>query len=641
VAHEVRWEGKMTPSHPFRHVVALLLAVAATAAPGQEPQRYGPWDRDLAILESSDGLRFGEARPFVERAGVPTLACDAAGRLVAAFQWFPLDRAAAFDRVAISFSEDGKTWTAPESAVFEGLSPTAFERPYDPTLVPLADGRIRMYFTSRDLAGGGEQAIYSAVTSDGKAFTFEPGQRFGVAGERVIDCAAVRRGKTFHLFAPVQGQDGRGYHAISEDGLAFRRIDDVTVPGRRSWLGCAVDTGDGLRFYGSGMGTWSAFSQDGTAWTVDEGARAKGADPGVAAARDGRILIVVTGDLRADAGRDLPEGIHGHGAPPGSAEAGRTGGSAGRLPFVPGAALVSDGTRLWARVGDRLVRLDPDTLQPIAEMRLAGAARGPAGSGNPGGTGGPDGPSGHRVLRATSPDGLTWTAEGKVVVEPASVPDALVGPDGRTRIWFVDPKHNGISMGVEGSDGTWTFQSTNLRGCDPNALLLADGTYRLYAKEGLEEARIIAAESRDGVSFGEPRTVWEDARYPMATDPDVIPTSSGWVMYLSLGPRLLLAESKDGLAFSQVRELDLGGSVGDTIAVAGGFRMFFHKNPRGSGERLAIWSAFSKDGREWQVEGERLRAGAEGPDRRGVGDAAVVRLADGSWRMYYKSFIER
>ncbi|NQT84142.1 hypothetical protein HQ563_14035 [bacterium] len=112
-------------------------------------------------------------------------------------------------------------------------------------------------------------------------------------------------------------------------------------------------------------------------------------------------------------------------------------------------------------------------------------------------------------------------------------------------------------------------------------------------------------------------------------------------MYIPLGPRLLLTKSSDGLTFHAVRVLDLGGSVSDTIAANGGYRMYFHRNPGTAGfKRLSIWSAFSKDGREWTVEdGPRLTASADGPDRLGVGDPAVIRLADGTYRMFYKSFI--
>ena len=41
--------------------------------------------------------------------------------------------------------------------------------------------------------------------------------------------------------------------------------------------------------------------RDGSAWTLEEGARFGGADPGAVITKDGRVLLVVTGPLRADA----------------------------------------------------------------------------------------------------------------------------------------------------------------------------------------------------------------------------------------------------------------------------------------------------------------------------------------------------
>jgi hypothetical protein len=265
------------------------------------PVRPGPWDNDLLIAFSKDGVVFERASQFVERGGVPHVVRDGKGRLVAVFQWFPVDRPEAFDRVAAKTSEDeGKTWGEARPIVVKGL-PEGYMRPFDPTLVVLEDGRLRLYFTSHH-PDRRTPAIYSAVGSDGVEYEFEPGMRFGVEREFVIDCAAVRVGKTFHLYSPVQDRAGRGYHAVSEDGLAFRRVEDVQVEGGRSWLGCAVTTAEGVRFYGTGRGVWSAVSADGASWKLDEQTRAEGADPGVARVGEGRYVMISTGPPRADAG---------------------------------------------------------------------------------------------------------------------------------------------------------------------------------------------------------------------------------------------------------------------------------------------------------------------------------------------------
>jgi len=278
------------------------------AAPGHGAGAPGPWDGDLYIAESPDGSRFGKARRFVEGGGVASVLRDATGRLIAAFQWFPPDRGEHFDRIAVKIStDDGKTWSEPQPINLEGL-PETYIRPCDPTLVLLDDGRIRMYFTSDQRSGRRDTkpgaGTYSAISADGVHYQFEPGARFVVAGGTVLDCAVARLENRWHYYAPVQGQAGRAYHAVSEDGLNFTRQPDVTVPGDRQWLGCVIPVKEGLRFYGSGgPGGWSAVSSDGSNWQLTEDSPNAGADPGVVQTTAGRYLAIGTGPRRGSAGQ--------------------------------------------------------------------------------------------------------------------------------------------------------------------------------------------------------------------------------------------------------------------------------------------------------------------------------------------------
>jgi hypothetical protein len=283
-------------------VVVLACSRFCSAQPAESPRTpRGPWDHDLVIYDWRGGAEPDRGRVLVERGGVPHLLRDQWGRLVASFQWFPLDRRDSFDRVAVMFSyDDGRTWGRPQAIEVDGM-PRGFNRPCDPTLVQLDDGRYRLYFTAAPREES--PATYSAISSDGVRYTFEPGLRFGVEGEPVLDCAVARLGETWHYFAPVQADRGRGYHAVSRDGLDFRRVEDVTVAGERQWLGCAVAAADGLRFFGSGRdGIWSAMSPDGVDWRLEPNARIGGADPGVVVIDASRTLIIATGPLRRDAG---------------------------------------------------------------------------------------------------------------------------------------------------------------------------------------------------------------------------------------------------------------------------------------------------------------------------------------------------
>jgi hypothetical protein len=257
-----------------------------------------------------------------ERAGVATLARLKDGRLIAAHQHFPADSPADFDKVAVHFSEDdGRTWTQPQVIQLTGL-PEGMRFPFDPTLVPLPDGKVRLYFTSvkRRQTDESLPGIYSAVSTDGVHYEFEPGMRFGIEGRKVIDCAVVLHRGVYHLIAPDNGAagrrpdesepvDGRGYHAVSGDGLKFRRVDDVQIEGRhRQWLGCAQSAGQFITFYGTGEGVWTATSEDGASWKAGSTLRIRGADPGAIALSDGSLVVVATtpprpGTRRAEGNR--------------------------------------------------------------------------------------------------------------------------------------------------------------------------------------------------------------------------------------------------------------------------------------------------------------------------------------------------
>ena len=74
-----------------------------------------------------------------------------------------------------------------------------------------------------------------------------------------------------------------------------------------TWIGNVINTGEGLKFYGSGRGgVWSASSRDGANWTADDGQRASGGDPAVWPLKGGGYAMVVTGGPRADAPMDPP-----------------------------------------------------------------------------------------------------------------------------------------------------------------------------------------------------------------------------------------------------------------------------------------------------------------------------------------------
>lgn len=262
-------------------------------------QQGRPWNNDLKMRISDGGKPFGEETTFVRAAGVPSLTRDRKGRLIAAFQWFPQDRQEAWDRVATSISEDnGKTWSAPKPIVVEGL-PNGYQRPFDPTVVVIGTGRIRMYFTSSkpgQMGSNGVTGIYSAISSDGVNFKFEPGARLSVMDRRVIDCAVHKLGDTWHMIAPIGRPEDGAYHATSKDGLEFTRTENIKSEDGANWTGNLIAASPGMCFYGnSNRGLWWSYSAEGKSWTRPTFLNVMGGDPAVVNGADGRVIMIYVG----------------------------------------------------------------------------------------------------------------------------------------------------------------------------------------------------------------------------------------------------------------------------------------------------------------------------------------------------------
>lgn len=133
-------------------MIMLVVAFPAIhAVRGQPPLSRegmpGPWNNDVPAYRINPDGEVAQTATF-ERAGVATIARMKEGRLIAAHQHFPEKDEANFDKVAVRFSSDeGKAWTEPQVIRLRGL-PEGMRFPFNPTLVPLPDGRVRLYFTS-------------------------------------------------------------------------------------------------------------------------------------------------------------------------------------------------------------------------------------------------------------------------------------------------------------------------------------------------------------------------------------------------------------------------------------------------------------------------------------------------------------
>lgn len=255
------------------------------------------------------------------------------------------------------------------------------------------------------------------------------------------------------------------------------------------------------------------------------------------------------------------------------------------------------------------------------------------------------GPYTHQVLSASSPDGLSWTHDGVVLLEHASVPCAIVMPDGRLRIYYVDASQMPETVNcAESADGGSTFEPLGLsiagltseKAVDPSIVRLSNGRYRLfyYGANGDPGAagthNVRSAISDDGVHFKESGTA---LAYPGLVDPDVFKVGDTWLMFVfSLTDHTtVVAESRNGRKFRKVRPLGLDG-FGTTAPVLlddGRFRLYAFDQRT----QLTIVSFVSEDGLQWTQEaGVRLDA----PAGKEITDPQVVRLPDGSWKMVFK-----
>ncbi len=261
----------------------------------------GPWENDLVLqwVTSSGAFTKAKSQNLVEAGGVPTVMQDDEGRLIAAFQWFACGDEEAFDKIAVVISEDdGATWSDPESIQIEDY-PEDFIRPFDPTLVLLPNGKIRLYYTAGPSSSrilDKNTNIYSAISSDGVNYTFEKGIRFDLDDQQAYDVAVGYWDELWHLIVPnnVKKNNGGAFHATSKDGLDFTQVDDLDFTTDKNWTGNFYAGSDGLYFYGtSGSdGNWFVKTSDGETWDGPTAISTRGGDPAVYCLSQDKCLMI-------------------------------------------------------------------------------------------------------------------------------------------------------------------------------------------------------------------------------------------------------------------------------------------------------------------------------------------------------------
>lgn len=265
----------------------------------------------------------------------------------------------------------------------------------------------------------------------------------------------------------------------------------------------------------------------------------------------------------------------------------------------------------------------------------------------------PNGPFYHKIYKAESKDGLSFTKVEGIIFDKASVPDVVRMPDGKIFLVAVDGARRSNSMFMvamsEDNSEIWRVGSLQLKAsdmkeprADPEIILLPDGKLRLYYivfpkkmpaldAEGkplpLEEPVVVkSAISEDGVNYSEEDGIRYQSNTELITDPDVIKIKDKWFMYISQGRNNVATSSDDGLNFKLEKTIRTDGSVSKTVDIgAGKYRQFFCKE--------GISSAVTTDGLIWSDEpGSRLSA----DPGQIICDPAPVRLSENLWLMFYK-----
>ena len=253
-----------------------------------EPDPNGSYYHQVMLAYSSDGLNWTvDDEPVRDHASVPEIAALPDGTLIIYYVDGIVD-----DVDAIRQAQDG-SWVDVDF-VFEER-PT--QKAYDPDVVLLPDGRLRLFYFGPPAMGivmpsEEAHAVYSAISEDGVVFTSEPGKLITV--QNVTDPSVVQLPDGTWLLALSRGPET--LLASSSDGDGFELTGSETSLGGVPELTLLPD--GRLRLFVTGQGgIRSLVSSDGGAsWQEEEGMRIDGkgsvaADPSVIQLDDGSWIM--------------------------------------------------------------------------------------------------------------------------------------------------------------------------------------------------------------------------------------------------------------------------------------------------------------------------------------------------------------
>jgi hypothetical protein len=246
----------------------------------------------------------------------------------------------------------------------------------------------------------------------------------------------------------------------------------------------------------------------------------------------------------------------------------------------------------------------------------------------------------------TLPNAIKWSIESGTRTVNGGVPEAVVLSDGSVRLYYCSPKGLLTSISKDGINFSDEV-NTRVMGCDPSIVVLKDGTYRMYYKtQDLQNQnihRVHSAASNDGVTWKDEGKRFESLNAPCngwTSVPDAVVMTDGRVrLYFTCNRdtnETRSAISTDGLNFTLDDGVRLPKAVdADVMRMPDGtYRMFFATAPNRSQvvPPTAIYTAISKDGLAWTIEGEVAKAS----DFKVIttADPSGVLMKDGKLRVY-------
>ncbi len=242
----------------------------------------------------------------------------------------------------------------------------------------------------------------------------------------------------------------------------------------------------------------------------------------------------------------------------------------------------------------------------------------------------------HQVFLTASPDGFQFADQGEMILDHASVPDGVIGPDGKLWVYFVngEPGQHGVFAARQTESGAWeVLDCVKLDGrfegnaVDPDVTRLPDGRYRLVYYLGSfvggpptasgQPHPIYSAVSEDGIHF----TVEQQLiAVEGVTDPSLAQLPDGrWLLALTRNGETLLAASDDGYNFELTGVIvNVRGIPELAVSPDGRIRLYLSQ------------SLISTDGGQtWTVE-----EGGQIPG--GGADPSLAALPDGGYAFFYK-----